>query len=189
MIALNQLKAMALIPKTQVWVRGFSTTSIVDRWHESKVANRMLRNHGYEDNLRRTGPLPRLSNDDDKLKAQPVYTPFDPFAPKRALWGQNDYIDILGDETIHPVDTHYHIPEWLRGYRSNIYVKFLIRKVNHLEESGMKYAFPHDWNELVRERDRLLHKVNRQFNQKRYTNYRGLKYGDNKNVYKTRYPF
>jgi Mitochondrial ribosomal subunit len=64
--------------------------------------------------VKMSGPLPRLSEDSERIKTMKVFTPFNPWAPKRALFGQNDYIDILGDDpdAIKPHQQHYHIPRW-----------------------------------------------------------------------------
>ena len=62
--------------------------------------------------VKMSGPLPRLSEDANRVNTLNVFTPFNPWAPKRALFGQNDYIDILGDDpdAIKPHQQHYHIP-------------------------------------------------------------------------------
>ena len=60
------------------------------------MANRDLYRYGYKDKVKRTGALPRLDEDAKKYDKQPIFEPDAAFAPKRALYGQNDYIDILG---------------------------------------------------------------------------------------------
>ena len=43
-----------------------------------------------------SGTLPRISNDYSRIKSQRIFKPQNPFAPCNALYGQNDYFDILG---------------------------------------------------------------------------------------------
>ena len=47
-----------------------------------------------------SGTLPRIGNDYDKIKAKKIFKPQNPFAPSNALYGQNDYFDILGKKII-----------------------------------------------------------------------------------------
>jgi hypothetical protein len=63
--------------------------------------------------VKMSGPLPRLSEDALRVNTLKVFTPYNQWAPKRALFGQNDYIDILGDDpdAIKPHEQHYHIPK------------------------------------------------------------------------------
>ncbi|KAH9376438.1 hypothetical protein HPB48_022609 [Haemaphysalis longicornis] len=51
-----------------------------------------LRRHGYRNPLHPPGFLPRLPDEKEKLRSQPVYTPKDVWCERRALFGQNDYI-------------------------------------------------------------------------------------------------
>jgi hypothetical protein len=44
-----------------------------------------------------------------------LYSPANPWAEHRALEGQNDYIDLLGNDDIHPKQIMYHVPHYLRG--------------------------------------------------------------------------
>jgi large subunit ribosomal protein L51 len=44
-----------------------------------------------------------------------LYSPASPWAEHRALEGQNDYIDLLGNDDIHPKQIMYHVPHYLRG--------------------------------------------------------------------------
>ena len=55
-----------------------------------------------------------------------------PWSPSRALYGQNDYIDILGSDDLHVTDTHYQIPRWIRGkYFSNPMQAAIQKKRNY----------------------------------------------------------
>ena len=168
---------------------ALSTSSTSCRFHNERIQNRNLRSYGYHDKVKRSGPLPRLKNDSKRIYAAKIPTPKDPFAPKRALLGQNDYIDILGSDDLHPVDTHYDIPGWLRGFRGTRHHQFMIRKRQMQLKSAAPEALPAQWDR--QEKDFLLeHKNNKKhLNTWRMTNYRGLKFGPTNNNYKTRNPF
>merc|ERR1719476_647614 len=75
--------------------RPLSTTMTIERRHKDLEGKRSIWRYGYEDKLKMSGTLPRIGNDYDKIKAQ------NPFAPSNALYGQNDYFDILGDDHSH----------------------------------------------------------------------------------------
>ena len=77
-------------------VMSFHSTAMNRRWHKDKVENRDLYRHGYIDRVKQSGALPRISEDSPRIKEIKVFKPANPFAPKEALFGQNDYIDILG---------------------------------------------------------------------------------------------
>merc|ERR1712050_18454 len=95
-----------------------------------------------------------------------------------ALKGQNDYIDILGHEDIHPAQVHYHIPRWLRGFRHNLHYQVLIHKRNTFDEkTPLKEVFPRKHLRLTKQLNRYYSWVEKNLDQKRWTNYRGLKQG------------
>uniref|UniRef100_A0A0R3X232 Large ribosomal subunit protein mL51 n=1 Tax=Hydatigena taeniaeformis TaxID=6205 RepID=A0A0R3X232_HYDTA len=64
----------------------------------------------YNPRLYTGGVLPRIEWDDEPVKL-PDYEPKDMWAPHRAYFGQNDYIDILGDGKLKPED-FYTGPSW-----------------------------------------------------------------------------
>lgn len=81
----------------RIFNRAFSTGQNCLRWHKDKVENRNLYRFGYKDKVKQSGALPRLGKDAKTLEHQPIFEPLSEFAPCRALLGQNDYIDILGN--------------------------------------------------------------------------------------------
>ena len=77
---------------------AFHTSTQNNRWHKDKVENRQLYRYGYIDRVKQSGALPRISEDSERIRHMKVFRPANPFAPKEALFGQNDYIDILGNK-------------------------------------------------------------------------------------------
>lgn len=74
--------------------------------------------------MRKSGALPKFSDDSPRVGEINVFTSSNPFAPKEALFGHKDYIHILGDDpdAFRPSELNYHAPEWLsempKGYSS-----------------------------------------------------------------------
>lgn len=125
--------------------RLFSSTPCLDRWHADKVANRPLRRFGFKDSVKMSGALPRISNDAPMIQTMRVFTPYNPWAPKRALGGQNDYIDILGadPDAIKPHEIHYHIPRFEIIFSSILFAtepshQFNDSKLWYLEDSRLE---------------------------------------------------
>nr|XP_040583402.1 39S ribosomal protein L51, mitochondrial-like isoform X2 [Lepeophtheirus salmonis] len=169
--------------------RCFSTSSSTFRWHSEKVANPHLRRYGYVDKVKTSGPLPRVSNDSDRINGLHLFIRENPWVPSRALAGQNDYIDILGDEEIHPVDLMYGIPKWLRGFQGT-YLQTMIRKRDMLRDTGFDKVRPKDWKQLNVNLTREYRKNVLSLNQRRWTNYKGIKFGPAPNHFQSpRGPF
>ncbi|XP_059480267.1 large ribosomal subunit protein mL51 [Neocloeon triangulifer] len=118
--------------------------------------------HGYCIRLHK-GLLPRLPDEKRRLP-MPEYRPSDAWAPKRALFGQNDYIDILGNENIHPVSLQYHIPFYARGMRGNEF-RMLLHKRKMLQSTDFALRRPKKWQDL----NKRIRYIRRWMNQKTQT--------------------
>lgn len=171
--------------------RPLSTGTCCSRWHKDKVENRHFWRYGYKDKVKQSGAMPRLDEDAEKIDSMPIYTPENPYAPKRALWGQNDYIDILGDnpDALKPHEVHYHMPKYLRGLDGygNDYQQALKIKA-HLAETATAEVKPRDWDFLTKRIDRRYRELRQITNQEMWKNYRGIRIGPVGDPFKTKDP-
>ncbi|PAV59551.1 hypothetical protein WR25_23059 [Diploscapter pachys] len=114
------------------------------------------RNHsdmGYRFRYHQMGvdPLPRIPSCRIPVP-KPDYTVRDSWSKSQAHFGQNDYVDILGDGSLHPALLQYHCPPWLRGFpgkkRANELVKLIHYRNLHADK--MKESMPRRWHELCK---------------------------------------
>jgi len=188
---------MALLTSTRSTLASlrcaFSTSASSCRWHKDVAKRQHIAKYGYKDQVKRSGALPRISEDEERWDARRVFTPENPWAQKRALFGQNDYIDILGEDpdALRPSEVNYEQPEWLREvpHQMHPYQRLLMKK-KLLEETDYPTTHPKTWDELNKMIDRQLLKVRKEWDQYRFANYNGITTQDARGSrFKTRYPF
>ncbi|CAH0405864.1 unnamed protein product [Chilo suppressalis] len=129
--------------------------SVRTRFHADKT--RLVRRYGYRELLWRGGLMPRIGA--RKLPI-PEYRPANVWTERRALFGQNDYIDILGTGALHPVKTLYTVPSWIRGVSGEEY-HVLLRKKKMWAKTGSPQTRPTKWKELEKRMGYLYRKLNR----------------------------
>lgn len=173
---------------------AFSTSTSSFRWHKDVSARRQIAKYGYDDKTKMSGALPRIAEDEEKRwDHREVFTPENPWAQKRALFGQNDYIDILGEDpdAFRPSEVNYEQPEWLREVTVNAtpYQRLLMQK-KLLEETEYPTTQPKSWKELNAMIHRMHLKVKKEYDQYRFANYKGITISDARDGrFKTKYPF
>ncbi|CAB3409884.1 unnamed protein product [Caenorhabditis bovis] len=149
-------------------VRSFHDRSSVPRVVDDREkASAKHTDAGYYFRYHQNGvdPLPRIP--DCKVPvARPAYKIRDPWTTENARFGQNDYIDILGDGSIHPAQLQYHTPTWLRGFPGQHRANELIKLVHYrnLYDSKLKQNSPRRWHELRKRIKYLMmqHNYNKQ---------------------------
>lgn len=106
---------------------------------------------GYRQEIYDGGPLPKL---DTPLEHKPKMKAKDNWSKKRALFGQNDYIDILGDGTLHPAEL-INAPRYLKAFNGNE-LQRLVRLMK-FEGWKIKHLYPYRYHQIYK-RIRFLNK-------------------------------
>ena len=101
---------------------------------------------------------------DEKIDNVPIPMPIfkdkKPWSEKKATFGQNDYIDILGDGSINPVDL-INGPKWLVGFRGNE-LQRLSRQLK-IEGRDIKARNPNKFHEINKRIKYLMWRYNHKF--------------------------
>jgi len=124
-----------------------------------KIRRRM----GYYPRLHLGGVKPRPKGEYEDIpvggiRTQPTdWTKRNAWTKKKALFGQNDYIDILGDGSVHPYQLMQG-PAWLRGFKGNE-LQRLVRRMKY-EGQFLQEVYPTKYHELQKQIWFLYKKLN-----------------------------
>ncbi|XP_022115765.1 39S ribosomal protein L51, mitochondrial [Pieris rapae] len=138
-------------------LKGFwrpSVNIVRTRYHAEK--QQLVRRYGFEEKIWCGGLLPRSNG---RCLPMPEYRPANPWTQRKALYGQNDYIDILGNKGLHPVKTLYTIPTWIKGVTGNEY-HVMLRKKKMLASTSYPKVRPTKWKDLEKRLKYLYRRLN-----------------------------
>lgn len=129
--------------------------------HEKRMHK--IHDMGYFFRYHRNGvePLPRMPE-----SRTPCYKPKikkrEPWRETQARFGENDYIDLLGNGRLHPAQLQYHVPRWLRGFpgahRANEVVKYT--QYRNLYKEKLERHSPWRWHQLMKNINYFLERHN-----------------------------
>lgn len=132
----------SLFTTLKTWVPQVTTVRF--RYYADK--KRLVRRYGFKETIDQRGLLAHTGGE-KVVRQMPIYRPTDPWTTKKAMFGVNDYIDILGSKEIKVTQIMYGVPRWLRGLSGNEFqVKVKERKA--LQHGILPIARPTKWREL-----------------------------------------
>ncbi|XP_046343700.2 39S ribosomal protein L51, mitochondrial-like [Haliotis rufescens] len=155
---LGSSEAHQLLPVSSVvtqsrWASSDSPQT-TDYAPPSPYKNPGPRRYGYVPKMFAGGVLPRHGR---KPLPIPTYKQPDNWSTKKALFGQNDYIDILGSGNVHPVDL-MRGPEWLIGFNGNE-LQRLVRRIR-FQGNRLKAYYPTKYLQIQKRISFLYKKYN-----------------------------
>ncbi|XP_054160728.1 39S ribosomal protein L51, mitochondrial-like [Oppia nitens] len=104
-----------------------------------------IRRFGYKPHIHCRGFLPRVKGDVGPLRTLPNEPLPDEWRKKEALFGQNDYIDLLGDGSVSVTDLMTGTPRWLKNFKGNELQMSVRKKKTY---SHWKWLRPKKYHEL-----------------------------------------
>ena len=115
--------------------------------------------YGYTLNWMRIGdgPLPRHKAISTPIRGHKQEIK-DEWSEVEARFGQSDYIDILGDGSLHPAQLLYHVPGWLRGFPGNHKASELVRLIHYRNcfQQRLKRFAPRRYHNLQKRISHLM---------------------------------
>lgn len=149
-----------LSPIYSIAVRYFSPKSfpMVDQTYRGEAPRRF----GYEAHHHTKGLLPRLKIKERRLRTMPITSKEDPWSPRLARMGENDFIKIMSDEDIDQHELLTHIPDWLRGYR-NTDKEYSVLMRKRKEFDHWRYSKPQKWQHLEQRIRFLYRRINNKY--------------------------
>ncbi|KAI3389639.1 hypothetical protein SNEBB_001353 [Seison nebaliae] len=140
--------------------RAFSQTSYLQYYRPGRIPGKYLLNKGFQPKYYQGGPLPRPKSNTPLLL--PPYIANDAWSKNKVIFGQNDYIDILGNpEWNIRLDSLIKAPPWLRGFKGNE-MERITRRLNY-ERGILAAQRPNLLFSLLRRKRFLYRKFNHKF--------------------------
>ncbi|KAL3068099.1 hypothetical protein niasHT_038089 [Heterodera trifolii] len=148
----NRISILLPHCKVQFGIRNWHDHSQVPRiFDDRRKATNKIKDVGYYFRYHRPGidALPRIPDCKEQLY-RPKYKIREPWRESQARFGENDYIDLLGDGSLHPAQLQYHVPRWLRGFPGQHRAIEPVKLIHYrnLYKSKLEQNSPHKWHQL-----------------------------------------